>query len=311
MVNVQKTIHFHVGAHKTATTYMQSRLRVNQEHLRREGVDYIDLWARGQAERRYRKRLEKILEKDVVNERKISRLSGQLRDIVAKGTSSSNSLAVLSFENALGGFDLTRNSAPYPHAAAAIRHIVEALPDCRVRIFLSIRSLDRFLESGYLQRVTTRRETRSFKQYLNQVDVPALSWLPLVRAVESVVGPEDMILWEYERFFSDEPAIWNALLDRPDAEATLINPAMRNNRSLSAQGLIYMRSVNKIATRKVAKKLRIFIKKFFNPQTGSKPPKLLCDVSRQKLIESYERDRKELAGRNAGRSGESADPDRS
>jgi len=145
----------------------------------------------------------------------------------------------------------------------------------------------------------TRRETRSFEQYLKQVDVPALTWLPLVRAVESVVAPEDIILWEYERFFSDEPAIWNALLDRADAEAILTNPARRNNHSLSARGLTVMRSVNKIGTPKVAKKLRKFIKRYFSHGTGSNSPNLLCDASRLQLIENYERDRRELAGRNA------------
>jgi len=300
ILNVRKTIHFHVGAHKTATTYMQSRLRANREHLRSEGVDFIDLWAKEPAIGQYRQRLKSVIETDVVDERKILQLSGQLRSIVEEGTSSSNSLAVLSYENVLGGFDLTQSGAPYPHAAIAIRHIIEAFSDCKVRIFLSIRSLDRFLESGYLQRVTTRRETRRFEHYLDQVDVPALSWLPLVRAVESIVGPEGMILWEYESFFSDEPVIWNALLDRPDAEAALVNPAKRSNYSLSAKGLKYMRSINKVATPGDAKKSRFFIKKSFGSQTGLNPPKLLGNASRQQLIENYERDRKELAGRIAG-----------
>ena len=274
---------------------MQSRLRANRERLRREGVDFIDLWARTPAIMQYRTQLKRVIERDVVDERKIFKLSGQLRAIVEEGTSSSSSLAVLSYENVLGGFDLTQNGAPYPNAAIAIRHIIEAFSDCRVKILLSIRSLDRFLESGYLQRVTTRRETRSFKQYLNQVDVPALSWLPIVRTVKSVVGPEDLMLWEYESFFSDEPVIWNALLDRPDAEAVLINPAKKSNFSLSAKGLKYMRSVNKVATAEDAKKFRIFVKQSFGCQTGLKSPKLLGDASRQQLIEIYERDRKELA----------------
>ena len=208
---------------------MQSRLRVNRESLRSEGVDYVDLWAKSPAVRQYRKRLKRIIEKDVVDEQRLLQLSGRLREIVLEETSSPSSLAVLSYENVLGGFDLTQSGAPYPNATLAIRHIIEAFPDCRVRIFVSVRSLDRFLESGYLQRVTSRRETRRFKQYLNQIDLPTLSWLPLVRAVESVISPEDIILWEYEKFFSDEPAIWNALLDRSDAEDLLVSPAKKSN----------------------------------------------------------------------------------
>lgn len=292
---MQKTIHFHVGAHKTATTYMQSRLRVNRERLRSEGVDFIDLWARTPALMQYRAKFRRLIESDVADERSILDLSGQLRAIVEEGASSSNALVVLSYENILGGFDLTQRGAPYPNAAIAIRHIIEAFSDCRVRIFLSIRSLDRFLESGYLQRVTTRRETRTFKQYLNQVDLQALSWLPLVRAAKSVVGSEDLLLWEYESFFSDEPAIWNALLDSSNAEEALVNLAKKSNYSLSAKGLKYMRSVNKVATAEDAKKFRNFVKQNFGCQTGLKSPKLLRDASRRQLIDIYERDRKELA----------------
>ena len=142
---MQKTIHFHVGVHKTATTYMQSRLRANRELLRGEGVDYIDLWAKRPAVGQYRRTLKRIVEKDVVDEQQILQLSGQLRDIAAEEASSSSSLAVLSYENILGGFDLTQSGAPYPNAALAIRHIIEAFPDCRVRIFISIRSLDRMV----------------------------------------------------------------------------------------------------------------------------------------------------------------------
>ena len=293
---MQKTIHFHVGAHKTATTYMQSRLRANREHLRGEGVDFIDLWARTPALIQYRAQFRRLIERDVADERKILELSEQLRAIVEEGETSSNSLVVLSYENILGGFDLTQRGAPYPNAAIAIRHIIEAFPDRRVKIFLSIRSLDRFLESGYLQRVTTRRETRTFKQYFNQVDVQALSWVPLVRAVKSLVEPEDFMLWDYESFFSDEWVIWNALLNIPNAQEALVNPAKKSNYSLSAKGLKYMRSVNKVATAEDAKKFRSFVKQNFGCQTGLKSPKLLGDAGRRQLIEIYERDRKELAG---------------
>ena len=290
----QRTIHFHVGAHKTATTYMQSRLRANQEQLRASGIDFVDLWAKGPAQRQYRNTIRRLLEEDVLDTRALSQLSAQLRDLVASQRPDPNNLAILSFENILGGFDLTRSRTPYPHAAAAIRHVLEAFGDYRVRIFLAIRSLDRFLESGYVQRVSTRRETRTFKRYLNQVDVPALSWVPLVRAVQSVVTPEDLNLWKYEGFFSDEPAIWNALLRRSDAETVLTNPAKKTNESLSAKGLKYLRSINKVATPADARKFRFFVKESFGPHLGLKPPKLLSDARRKLLIANYERDCDEL-----------------
>lgn len=38
-------IHFHLGAHKTATTYIQSRLRRNRGRLLENGIRFVNLWA--------------------------------------------------------------------------------------------------------------------------------------------------------------------------------------------------------------------------------------------------------------------------
>jgi hypothetical protein len=274
---------------------MQSRLRSNRAHLQTQGIEFVDLWAKEAALKEYRNAFKSIIESHAADERALSRLSGQLRNIVQNERSAANALAVMSFENILGGFDLTRSKAPYPHAEAAIRHVVEAFPEDRVRIFLSIRSLDRFLESGYVQLVSTRRETRNFKQYLKDIDLSALSWAPAVRAIESIVGANDLFVWEYERFFSDEHKIWNALLNGDDGESALINPAKKSNQSLSAKGLKYLRSINRVATPADAKKFRFFVKDKFGTQRGLKPPALLDDLRRSQLIDAYEKDRKELA----------------
>lgn len=296
ILRATKTIHVHVGAHKTATTYMQSRLRSNRELLHNEGVDFIDLWARGTEEKLYRKKLKRLIEADVVDTRAMARMSKQLRSIVANGTSPANQLVVISYENILGDYDLTKGAAPYPNAEPAIRHLAEAFPEWKLKIFLSIRSLDRFVESGYVQRVCTRRETRPFKRYLNEIDVAAISWMPVVRAIASVVGRENVAVWEYENFVSDEQPIWNALLARVDAVAALARPAKEGNYSLSAKGLKYMRSINKVATPGDARKFRPFMEETFGPHLGFKPPELLDTVRRQQLISNYERDRRELIG---------------
>lgn len=291
-----KTIHVHVGAHKTATTYMQSRLRSNREFLRKEGVDFIDLWRKRPEEKLYRKKLKRLIESDIVDRRAMARMSKQLRRIVANRTSRANPLVVISYENILGDYDLTKGAAPYPNAGPAIRHLAEAFPQWKLKIFLSIRSLDRFVESGYVQRVFTRRETRKFKQYLDQIDLACISWMPVVRAIASVVGHENMVVWEYENFVSDESPIWNALLGRTDAGAALVLPAKEGNHSLSAKGLKYMRSINKVATPADARKFRPFMQEAFGAHLGFKPPKLLDTVRRQQLISNYERDRVELIG---------------
>jgi len=294
IVSHRKTIHFHVGAHKTATTYMQSSLRSNRERLAACNIDFVDLWARQPAERLYRRSLTLSIESGSPESRDLSDLATNLRDIVTDASPSRHSLAVLSFENMLGSYDLTRGPAPYPYAAAAAQHIVDAFPDSDIQLFFSIRSLDRFLESGYLQRVVTRRETRKFEQYVSEVDLEALSWIRVVRALESVVGAENLTLWEYESFFSAEAEIWRDLLNSDDPKSLLVSPAKKSNSSLSAKGLKYMRSINRVATPADARRFRRFVKATFGLEKGQKSPRLLDDARREMLLKQYERDRDEL-----------------
>ncbi|GEM_PF-2703197 len=292
-----RPIYFHVGAHKTATTYMQSRLRSNRQRLRNHGVHFVDLWAKAPALKRYRKRLKRLLEAPAVNDRKLGKLAAVLRRLVDADSSDDKSRIVLSYENALGGFDLTRSAAPYPHAAAAVAHIREAFPDQDVKILFSIRSLDRFLESGYLQNVLSRQETRTFARYLGGVDIDGLSWLPAIRDMESVVGAENLLIWNYENFPANESTVWDLLLGLADADSLLVRPAKKSNQSLSAKGLKFMRRINSVATPSEAKKFRTFIKENFGPESGFERPTLLDEGTREQLVRRYARDCEELQGR--------------
>lgn len=293
-MNQVRKIHFHVGAHKTATTYIQSRLRSNKQRLRNEGITFVDLWAKREEEANYRKTLKAALEGDQADERKAAQASRQLREIVSNATSSEQSVVLMSYENVLGDFDLTKNGVPYPHAEQAVDHIVQAFPDSDVKIFFAFRSLDRFLESGYVQRVCTRLETRKFREYVDQVDTDSLSWIPVVQAMASTVGHENVVAWGYEDFVANEHPVWNALLCRDDANAALVSPAKKTNNSLSSKGLKYMRGINRLATAADARRFRPFIRKNYGSQPGTKSLKLLDDERRQVLISNYNRNRSEI-----------------
>ena len=75
---------------------MQSRLRANRQRLRDAGVDFLDLWGKEQSERQYRKKLKRIIEKQVLDESALSGMTGNLRQILTERSLSSTSLTVLS-----------------------------------------------------------------------------------------------------------------------------------------------------------------------------------------------------------------------
>ena len=234
------------------------------------------------------------MESDSPDPRDLASMSDALRDIVNEASPSPKSHVVLSFENVLGGYDLTRGSVPYPNAKEAGRHIAEAFPDCETKVFFAIRSLDRFLESSYIQRVFTRRETRSIEQYIAELNLNKLSWQPSARALESVVGTENLIIWEYEKFFDGEAAIWRKLLNNAEPESLLAKPAKNANASQSAKGLKYMLGINRMVTQGDARRFRRFVKKTFAPRKGRASPRLLDDSVREQLLGQYERDRADL-----------------
>ena len=289
-----RKVHFHVGAHKTATTYMQSRLRSNKRRLRKEGIDFIDLWAKTDEMDAYRTTLKVAIESDRIDEKQAKEASRLLRAVVDGAISASNSIVVMSYENVLGDFDLSKGRTPYPNIEIAVCHIAAALRDYDLRIYFSFRSLDRFVESGYLQRIYTRFETRRFKEYIDLVDANNVSWIPAVRSMASIVGRENVMAWAYEDFLVDESPVWNSLLSRSDAETVLVRPAKKVNKSLSEKGLKYMRGINRLATAADAKKFRRFIRRNFRSQPGQEPPRLLDDARRQVLIENYTRNCREI-----------------
>lgn len=269
---------------------MQSKLRSNRQRLAQCNIDFIDLWSKQPAESEYRKYQRRTMESDSPNMQELSRLSNDLRKIVTQASPSNQSHVVLSYENILGGYDLTCGSKPYPNARAAAQHIVDAFPASDIRIFFSIRSLDRYLESGYIQRVFTRRETRDIEQYVAEIDLEILSWVPAVRSLEAVIGAENLSVWEYEKFFTGEASIWRELLNDADPDSLLVKPAKSRNLSQSAKGLKYMLNVNRFATPGDCRRFRRFVKSTFAPSKGKPSPRLLDDALRERLIERYEHD---------------------
>lgn len=290
-------IHFHVGAHKTATTYIQSCLRANQDYLQAQGIRFVDLWERCEDTSAYRDSLRLAVEGDAVDGEKLREASGRLRALVDErvGGDPPDGPLILSFENALGDYDLSRGGI-YPRADIALTHIFNAFPDARIKIFFSFRCFDRFLESGYMQRVYSRLETRTFKQYLADVDVDAMHWMSVIRALESVAGTSSLVAWDYDDFFPGEGKVWSALLGRDDWEAILFEPAARVNPSLSKRGLRYMRRINKFVAPEDAPRFRRFVKRNFGVQTGRKLPTLLEPDMRERLITQYEREQAIIRG---------------
>lgn len=303
-----RRIHFHVGSHKTATTYMQSRLRDNRDRLGELGTRFVDLWAGTAEEANYRASLRGALEGKTINRKKQDEATHRLRGLVERQLpqgSADERLLVLSCEVPLGNYDPTHGL--YPHARWGIEHITQAFPESDIKLFFCFRRFDRFLESGYIQRVLGRHETRGFEQYLATIDTAALSWIPVIEAMESVVGAANVATWAYEDFAEGEGRVWQALLGLDDWRDALPKQATRTNPSLSQKGLDYKRAINghvaavddvddrrKFRTLVNSGFFLKFMKNNFGVQTGQDAPDLFEPSRREALLRQYEREVAEI-----------------
>lgn len=294
-------IHFHVGAHKTGTTYMQSLLRANHEGLADHGICFVDPWQGGKRQWAYRAALRAGLDGKKVRQPRLTEADDLLQDLVQQRLAEfedTDPLVSLSCEVVLGNYVLTNGL--YPHAHAGLSHVKRSFPEAQVTIFLCIRSFDRFLESGYVQRVLGRHETRTFDEYLQGIDTPSLSWLPVMQAAENLFGPDHVVIWPYEEFRAREGEVWQRFLGLEDWESVLAREVSRKNPSLSHKGMEYKREINQYVAavedaddRKAFRGLvnkRFFLnfmKEHFSTDHGLAAPRLLDEARRESLVAQY------------------------
>ncbi|MDD5272720.1 MAG: hypothetical protein PHU14_08390 [Methylovulum sp.] len=203
-------IHIHLGAHKTATTFIQNNLARQQPWLREQQIAYIPLatlrqhftpsfWALTQAQTADQAAL-------------IGQLCATLlADIHASGFDPEHTrLLVLSEENLLGALgSLNHKGVLYPELAKRMQLLAQVFAGCDVQAFLAIRNYRDFYASAYAE--TLRQgHIKPLERFVGGLDLSGNSWLTVVAAVEAALGP--VALWPYEQFRHHAPLILGNLL---------------------------------------------------------------------------------------------------
>ena len=146
-----KTIRIHLGAHKTASTYLQETLALNINARAAAGLVYTP-----RADFR-------PFASTMINQRKVrqysrfakfkARLFEPGADVIAQ---MQELFAIpydvtVSEENLLGEAQDCFAGALYPHAATYLNDLAKSLPDHSVEIFMAVRSYPTFLSSLYAE----------------------------------------------------------------------------------------------------------------------------------------------------------------
>lgn len=178
------TILLHLGAHKTATTLLQSRLRGLGGRVAGTRFTFLDneevkrtawsRWCRGR-ETRVAAGTDP---------------AGAFAADVATWASTAGGLVLMSCEDFLGSTAMFDGRGLYPEAAERIgrfRSLVDAHPDVVVRPLLYLRQTSGFLASCLSQEIAKGRGVDR-RDLLRQVRPGRYRWRPLVEAIEAGFG---------------------------------------------------------------------------------------------------------------------------
>jgi DNA-binding phage protein len=248
----------HVGAHKTATTYLQQILSAQQQALLQHNVNYVML----------SKNLRTLL--GAVSRKSNQQILAEAAQMMEKELSASPSghNVLVSWEGLLGAPIVV--GGLYPQSAIFAEFFKEFFRNSDSRVVLYVRRQDDFLASAYVQSVK-EGSALSFDAYLDQVDYAQLEWRTVIEpwqesGAKITVAPYETIRMGHSAFVAPIAAAIGLT-----AEELPGNPAVVVNRSYTNKALSAALAVNGVVdlSRQESKQLRRYLERLF--ADGDKP----------------------------------------
>lgn len=286
-------VHIHLGAHKTASTFIQGWLARHQAFLKANRVAYIPL-------PKLRDNFTSAFWQAVKEEDFSVTQAEYLRSILFTEAEScgfdlnQTDVFVLSEENLLGSLAALHSyGVLYPALAERMILLGQLFADFDVRAFLSIRDYAEFYPSAYAERLR-HGYIKTFDDYIKALDLDGNSWTSIITTIESMLGP--VSLWPYETFRDNAHQVLSALLDTKIA-ANNVNADGIIRKSLTHKGLQVAMSCRDVLTHSEMKQLvNLLIEKMvFDPPN----PKITLTNAEliNSLHEKYQTDRAVLSDR--------------
>ncbi|HRO16023.1 MAG TPA: hypothetical protein PLL33_13490 [Paracoccus sp. (in: a-proteobacteria)] len=216
----------HLGAHKTATTHLQTSLRQALPHLLAAGVWYADMM---------QMRAGHFPVQSALGDRPRRVVPPRVMQTLDRAADIWPEL-LLSDENILGGTRserlMGRDGRLYPLADDRMARLARLLRHRPMRLFLSVREPADFLASAFAMQVAagTALEPAAF---LRGVVPEMLSWSDLAARLLAVPGVTGLTVWRYEDYRRLRPALLARLLPAEAAARVGDPPAV--NLGLSQQ----------------------------------------------------------------------------
>lgn len=267
-----KNLILHLGVHKTATTYFQSRLYNSSEILKDNSIGYMGL----EDTRKYiTSRLNEKLN-----------VSNELADVFGSSKS-----VIISDENIIGGTERITSELIYPDVAKRLNALRMKTKFKKVEAHITIRDPESYLISRYCEYLRHYRFI-SIGQYFDGFDLKKFSWLPLLNSIEDALGCKVNVTC-FENIFDDENGYLNSItkLNASYAVAGEGTSITRSKISLESY-----RILEHLADHYPAHMTKKLMNMMGNNKQKGKPNPLrpFSDEISQQLKINYERDKEQL-----------------
>ena len=235
------TIKLYIGAHKTATTHIQSVLEHNHKNLEQHN---IKLSTPNELRKSWLPNFLNLCHKK--NLRQIEALKQELPN---------SGIWILSDENFAGTpYDFKIHKGMYPNVGQRLKCLKELFPNTKIELYFSIRSYETFYRSTYLE-VVRNRGYIPFEEYYNEERFKDNSWLDVIEMFTSVIPEENITLWRYEEIKILMPTILNNITGLNNAKELISNyPIEKTRESLSKKTIKVLASLSSVMSQEESKK---------------------------------------------------------
>ena len=259
----------HVGAHKTATTYMQACLHSNRYELARQGIIYID----------YMQFRHKILNRLIDENLDDLSIRSALVELVLPLLFCKPKKIIIFDENLVAdGKNFWDNkSLSYAFAfykdgfsLGYLRRLVIALKGKSITLVYCIRDIQSYMQSFYLEKIKWAY-FEDFESYINHlmVDLKSISWEFICKELRDLCASQnlkDPIIASFEQIQGDISSFLNFLIQTPhdlnyrdfvDFKFPLLESVLRASPSKEAITLAFqsLSHMNRISAQRLYKKL--------------------------------------------------------
>ncbi len=239
-------IHLHVGVHKTATSFMQARLKGNHAKLNRAGIGFMPLFP-----------FRNTYVKDLMRfDPATFRLEDRMEDFFPRGAPAEVRGIIMSDENLLGLCGTMLNSGKiYSGVRARLAQLRRLLAGHEVTLFCAVRRYDAFLASAYCEGLRTNPRYINFEDFSNRVNWKAINWVTLLNRFETGLRPQHMRYWRYEQFRQNSDLVLRELAFGEKLDHVESDTGKSANPSLSQAAIDAIDSVSERLGREVAGRL--------------------------------------------------------